>query len=370
MNKNELDYIFYGTEALASDIEHFIQHIFKANEQAQKNNKRQTPICIWGFHGIGKTELVEQFAKNNNYAFSYIAPAQFEEMGDLLGMPTIKGDTTIFAAPEWVPQQEEKGILLIDDVNRADDRILRGIMQLLQNYELSSWKLPKGWQIVLTANPDGGDYSVTPLDDAMLTRMMHITMIFDVKEWAKWAEKNHVDSRGINFVLTYPEILENGSRTTPRSLVQFFQNITAIDDLSKELATVQLLADACLDKETAAAFIAYINDHLSELPSPDEILNSDNFQEKITNNLYQIIHKETFRVDILAALSTRLSNYILLNSNNISEQQVNNLTSFLQMEFLPNDLRLTIAQDLMSGDEKIRNIMAHPDLSAILLENM
>ena len=111
-------------------------------------------------------------------------------------------------------------MLLIDDINRADDRILRGCMQLLQNYELSSWRLPDKWQIVATANPEGADYSVTPMDDAMLTRMIHTTLIFDHKVWAQWAYSSGVDDRGISFVLTYPELI-NSERTTPRSLTQF-----------------------------------------------------------------------------------------------------------------------------------------------------
>ena len=53
-------------------------------------------------------------------------------------------------------------------------------MQLLQNYELISWKLPSDRHIVLTANPDGWDYSVTPMGNAMITRMMHVMMRFDV----------------------------------------------------------------------------------------------------------------------------------------------------------------------------------------------
>ena len=52
-------------------------------------------------------------------------------------------------------KDEGPGILLLDDINRADDRILRGCMQLLQNFELTSWKLPPKWQIVATANPEG-----------------------------------------------------------------------------------------------------------------------------------------------------------------------------------------------------------------------
>jgi len=224
----------YGTKAKASEIQLFLKHILQNNEL--QSNK--VPVCIWGNHGIGKTELVKEFARANRYELVYIAPAQFEEMGDLLGMPKIENGETIFAPPSWVPTSENKGILLIDDVNRADDRILRGIMQLLQNYELVSWKLPKNWQIVLTANPDEGDYSVTPMDDAMLTRMLHISMIFDVNDWIEWANENDVHQDGINFVLTHQQSLI-GNRTTPRTLVQFFQNIESIEDWKNNLPLIQ-----------------------------------------------------------------------------------------------------------------------------------
>ena len=132
----------YGTAAKASEIVLFLEHFIKINQKAEAEGKRKTPFCIWGSHGIGKTELVEGFAESNGFQMAYVALAQFEEMGDLLGMPKIVENETHFAPPEWVPKQNGPGILLIDDVNRADDRILRGIMQLLQNYKLASWDLP------------------------------------------------------------------------------------------------------------------------------------------------------------------------------------------------------------------------------------
>ncbi len=363
-------YIFYGTEVYASEIEDFLAHVFLSNEAAENEGKRKTPVCIWGFHGIGKTELVEAFAKREGYAWSYIAPAQFEEMGDLLGMPKVQDGQTRFVAPEWVPKEETKGILLIDDVNRADDRILRGIMQLLQNYELTSWSLPKGWQIVLTANPDGGDYSVTPMDDAMLTRMIHVTMRYDVKEWAKWAEKSGIDPRGINFVLTYPEIVQTGERTTPRSLVQFFQTIQTIEDLEEKISLVQILADSCLDKETAAAFIGFVRDKLGRLPSPSDIISTENFQAEIQEPLFEMVNQKVLRIDLLSTLCTRLMNYLLVNDIQPSEEQQSNIKSFMLMEYIPNDLRLGMAQDLMKGNTDLKMIMADPELSMLLLENM
>jgi hypothetical protein len=287
-----------------------------------------------------------------------------------MGMPSIEDGRTVFAPPVWVPNAAGPGILLIDDVNRADDRILRGIMQLLQNHELSSWALPKGWQIVLTANPDGGDYSVTPMDDAMLTRMMHVTMRFDVKEWALWAEREGIDPRGINFVLTYPEIVNVGERTTARSLVQFFHAIQDIEDLEKGLAVVRMLADACLDKEASAAFIAFVRDKLGRLPSPASIMDTEDFDEEIKNPLWEMVNQSTLRVDLLATLCTRMVNHLLVNDVHPSLIQAENIKAFMLLDFIPNDLRLAMAQDLMQANDDLKMLLADPELSLLLLENM
>jgi len=367
-NKPTHNYLYYGTKTAASEVQRFLEHAIHTNERSESQGRKKSPICIWGKHGIGKTQLVENIAETQDYKFAYIAPAQFEEMGDLVGMPRVIDGVTKFQAPDWVPTEEGPGILLIDDANRADDRILRGIMQLLQNYELISWKLPKKWQIVLTANPDGGDYSVTPMDDAMLTRMMHITMDFDVKEWAKWAEENSVDQRGINFVLTYPEMV-TGERTTPRTLVQFFESISGIDDLSKDMGLVQMLADSCLDSNTVASFMAFINNNLSKLVTPEQIVNTTNFPADVLDHLKSIVMKGTLRVDILATLCTRLVNYLVINSVKPNKEQLTNIKSFIKIDFIPNDIRLSMAQDLVSASN-LKSIMSDPEIGKLLLKRM
>ena len=365
------NYIYYGTKSTASEIETFINHLLEANHKAEEEGRKRIPICIWGRHGIGKTEMVEAFAQKNGYAFNYIAPAQFEEMGDLLGMPKVVDNKTVFVAPEWVPREEGPGILLIDDVNRADDRILRGIMQLLQNYELISWKLPPNWHVILTANPDGGDYSVTPMDDAMITRMMHITMEFDVKTWAKWATTAGIDERGISFVLLYPEIV-SGERTTPRTLIQFFETVSGIADLRKNIPLVQLLADACLDTIAATTFVTFVRNNLSQLIKPEEILETEDFEIEIKKPLHELVLKTgTLRVDILATICTRLIHTITLKEVDLAEKAIENIQQFLLLDFLPNDLRLGMLQDITRSDRvALKGVLAHPKIGRMLLGGM
>lgn len=372
MSKKEknYNYILYGTKSHADDVTKFINHVIRTSQAAERNGRKRIPVCIWGHHGIGKTELVEGYAKKNGFDFKYVAPAQFEEMGDMLGMPKIIGDETVFVAPEWVPTQPGPGILLIDDVNRADDRILRGIMQLLQNYELVSWKLPEDWHIVLTANPDGGDYSVTPMDDAMLTRMMHVTMEFDVKAWAKWATTAGVDQRGIAFVTMYPEIVQ-GERTTPRTLVQFFESIAEIPNLKDNIEIVTMLADACLDKAATVTFLAYIQKNLAQLIWPKEILDAQQFsdiEKRLRNSVYQ---NGDIRIDILSTICNRLSNYLTHGDMEIDAHQLANLQSFLLLDYLPNDIRLGMLQEMIeSRKPSLEMVLDHPEVGKLLLERM
>jgi len=360
------DYTYYGSKVKAGALIDFLEYMFENNSRSAAAGKLQTPVCIWGLHGIGKTEIVRDLARRKDYGFAYIAPAQFEEMGDLLGMPTIEGDQTVFRAPDWVPRREQPGILLIDDVNRADDRILRGIMQLLQNYELVSWRLPKGWQIVLTANPDGGDYSVTPLDDAMLTRMMHITLTFDEKEWAQWAEGSGIDPRGIDFVLTYPELVQ-GQRTTPRTLVQFFQAIAPIERLEEQLGLVKILGDSCLDQETVAAFITFVRETLHKLPAPQTLLSSAD-EAGFRDQLLPLIQENPVRVDLLSTLAFRLFTFGTDRENQLGQNYVENMKRFLLWEEIPADVRVGLARNLATGKQAAwQQLLEDPDLMDLIL---
>jgi hypothetical protein len=337
----------YGATLTEETLKPILEHILKENIRATEQNPQTvgTPVCIWGNHGIGKTQMVEELALANGWHFAYCAPGQFEEMGDFHGMPHIVHldgrAVTESAPPRWVPSQDGPGILLLDDINRADDRILRGIMQLLQNHQMGTWSLPLKWQIVATANPDNGKYSVTSMDEAMLTRLLHFTLKFDAKVWAVWATAKGVDPRGITFVLSYPETV-SGSRTTPRTLTQFFGKITGIKNLKENLPLVTNLAMACLDDATVAAFVAFINDDLAILPEPHEILEADTPQKvdawKQKLHLLAQGKNGTVRVDRLSAVLTRVILHISQPKFQVNDTIARNFIAFFQMEVLPQDL--------------------------------
>ena len=371
--------IEYGKKGNSKELREILSHIFNRNNELSELEKKGTPICIWGTHGLGKTQIIRDYALEKKWKFSYIAPAQFEEMGDLHGMPTvvdpdgnIVGDEyTVYSPPDWVPREEGPGILLLDDINRADDRILRGCMQLLQNFELTSWKLPPKWQIVATANPEGGDYSVTPMDSAMLTRMLHATLKFDAKIWAEWAYKANVDKRGISFVLTYPELV-NSERTTPRSLTQFFEQIASIENLKENIQLVEALALSSLDEIAVSTFISFVNDELIQLIDPEEILDTKDFKsvEKKIKDI-SVDDSGAKRVDRLSTMCARL--YLKLVSDSYLQEKNHgkNLVQFLLLDTIPNDLLMSLYMDLQKhGGDQIKEMTRDKKLANKLLSTL
>ena len=373
------DLQFFGAHLDAQQIEKTLVHLFETNLRNEKETgERPTPICIWGTHGIGKTRMVQAYAKKHGWKMAYVAPAQFEEMGDLHGLPheidpdpTVSGDErTVYLPPDWVPTDEGPGVLLLDDVNRADDRILRGTMQLMQNFEMFSWTLPPKWQIVATANPEGGDYSVTPMDDAMLTRLMHITMVFDVKAWAAWAVDAGIDPRGIAFALTYPETI-TGKRTTARSLTQFFSQIQHIEDLKAEIELISILAASALDEVTVATFLAFVNDNLEQLISPTDILDAPDFKP-VGAKLSELATGtgDTKRVDRLATICTRLYLELKKESYTPGTTHKSNLVGFLLHEDIPNDLRFSLHKDIVALGPTHAELVRDPKLAKLILAGM
>ena len=214
-------------------------------------------------------------------------------------------------------------------------------MQLLQNFELTSWELPKKWQIVCTANPEGGDYSVTPLDDAMLTRMIHVTLKFDAEEWATWAHSAGIDERCISFVRNFPEDITL-KRTTPRTLEQFFRQIEGMD-FQKEKEMIQILAQGTLDDVTVGKFLNFIENGFTRLIEPEEILNATDFT-KIEKRLEGIVsdhpsdQSHASNLGPIATIWNRLFKYLSEPDYILEENHGINLCSFLKSQHIPKDL--------------------------------
>ncbi len=88
------------------------------------------PILTRGRHGIGKSTLVYQLAKQMDLEVVERRASQMTE-GDLLGLPKVENNVTQWLAPEWLHTACNKPVILfLDEVDRATMEVRQGIFEL------------------------------------------------------------------------------------------------------------------------------------------------------------------------------------------------------------------------------------------------
>lgn len=264
-----------------------------------------------------------------------------------------------YCPPEWIADKKGGGILILDDWNRADLRFIQAIMELIDRGEYISWKLPEDWHIILTANPDDGEYLVQSIDTAQRTRFISINLKFSSDIWAKWAEKKSIDNRCINFLLLHEELVT--SQTNARAITNFFNSISSIEDFSKSLPLIQMIGEGSVGIEFTTMFTSFIHNKLDMIIHPkDVLLNED--EDLIVKELKKLVGKDhTYRADIASIITTRIINYALSYSedNPITKSIISRLIILSTDEdILNNDLQFHLVKKLLAGNKiKFQKIM-------------
>ena len=373
------------------ELKDFIKHVINNNRFIQAQGKVPTALNVVGNAGLGKTTVVANLAKEEGMQFVKINLAMIEELSDLIGFPVkefqIGKDTTdglktkwvtemeaelavkagfkltgarrtAYCAPEWISGKEESGILLLDDYTRADPRMIQACMDLINTQEYISWKLPKDWTIILTTNPDGGDYHVNSMDVAQTTRFISCELKFDVDCWAQWAEEIAMDGRCINFILKHPEVVTES--TNPRAITTFFNAISSFEKFEEQLPMIQMIGEGSVGPDMTSLFTLFINNKLEQLISPKDILLHDN-EDYIVGALKSTVGRgDDYRADIASIMSTRLVNFALTHfkSNPMKAEVIKRLEKLVVDEIFAIDLKYMIVRNLINGNkQKFQKLM-------------
>lgn len=315
-----------------------------------ENNKRLVdrgllPISygICGSCGIGKTKSIESLAEELGMTLIVLNLSQLEEVGDLVGMPLKEFETTegnwisadlingcdfsnftgksrtSYAPPAWLPREFNPNgtILYLDDWNRGTSIFLQAVMQLIQDGKYISWSLPKYTTILLSSNPDSGEFNVSAEDPAQKSRYAGFLVKFSIDDWAGWAERREIDNRCINFALSYSSELFNSENhvINARSYTMFSDIISGIEDWSDptNLAKILNIAKGCFDDPynvIGNLFTTFIANKLDMLISPKDMLMMkwEEVSPKIESAVYD--EKGKYRAAVASILHTRLLNYI------------------------------------------------------------
>jgi hypothetical protein len=267
-----------------------------------------------------------------------------------------------YCPPEWISNKKKGGILLLDDWNRADVRFIQAVMELIDRQQYISWKLPKDWHIILTSNPDNGDYLVNSIDNAQKTRFISANLKFDLKCWGKWAEESQMDGRCINFLLMHPELVTKD--VNARSVVMFFNSISSIKSFEEQLPLIQMIGEGSVGSEFASLFTMFINNKLDRIISPEHIFSQD--EKYVLNTLKSLVGKDkNYRADIASTLGTRVSNYldVFAKTNKVEKTIIDRLGKMVTEGIFTTDICYQMIKSIYNANpSKFNLLMLNKDL--------
>ena len=373
------------------ELKEFLKHIIDNNRYLQENNKPMVSTEVVGDSGIGKTSSIIQLANELGLNFVKLNLAQIEEIGDLVGFPIrqfeMKDKKTTewidensvedyrkkgfestglnrmsYCPPEWISGKTNGGILLLDDWNRADMRFIQAVMELIDRQQYISWKLPKDWHIVLTSNPDNGDYLVNSIDNAQKTRFISVNLKFDLKCWGKWAEENKLDGRCINFLLMHPELVTK--EINSRSVSMFFNSISSIKSFEDQLPLIQMIGEGSVGSEFSTLFTMFINNKLDKMISPENIMSQD--EQYVMNTLKSLVGKDkAYRADIASTLGTRVANYLeyFAKENSIEKPLIERIGKLVTEKIFATDVCYNMVRSIYNSNPgKFKLMMLNKEL--------
>jgi nucleoside-triphosphatase THEP1 len=380
------------------ELKSFVKHIIKNNQFIQAQGKVPVTVNIAGDAGLGKTSAILQLGKELDLNVVKLNLSQLEELGDLIGFPikefqvknsegktlwiteqeietaSSKGYRVVdkrmaHAAPEWIQGKGDGGVLILDDFTRADHRFMQAVMEICDRQEYISWKLPKNWHVILTTNPDNGDYNVTTLDVAQQTRFISVELKFDEKVWARWAEEVEIDNRCINFMLMNPELVTQ--KINPRSITTFFNSISSIEKFEEELPLIQMIGEGSVGYDFSSMFTMFINNKLDKILSPEDILTKD--EGYVFGSLKSLIGEDDdFRADLSSVVATRVINYSLTQAQtkSIPQDVIDRLVKITtDCSSFTADLKYYIIKELLNGNKpKFSKLMLNPKVAQMAIK--
>jgi AAA domain (dynein-related subfamily) len=169
-------------------------------------------VLLEGSTGIGKSQIVSEFAKARGLGF-VVLDLSLLEPPDLIGLPVMEGGRTHYACPAELPR-DGCGVLMLEELNRAEIPVMQPALQLLSARRLHAYELPEGWTCVAAINPEDGDYQVNRLDPALRARFLQLSVYADRDTWLGWAARTNVHPVITRLATDHPDIFD---QAPPRS---------------------------------------------------------------------------------------------------------------------------------------------------------
>ncbi len=229
---------------------------------------RQRPVILIGPPGIGKTQIMEQIARECKINLvSYTITHHTRQSA--MGLPFIQEkeyggeirSVTEYTMSEIISAVYDKmketgieeGILFIDEINCVSETLAPAMLQFLQCKTFGNQQVPKGWVIVTAGNPPEYNKSVREFDVVTLDRIKKIEVQENFNVWKEYAYEAGIHPA----VISYLDIRkENFYRMETSVDGRMFATARGWEDLSELLYVYEKLGKT-VDREVIMQYIQH-----------------------------------------------------------------------------------------------------------------
>ncbi|MDO4345638.1 MAG: AAA family ATPase [Eubacteriales bacterium] len=229
---------------------------------------RQRPLLLIGPPGIGKTQIMEQIARENKLGLvSYTITHHTRQSA--IGLPFIREkeyggksySVTEYTMSEIIASVYDKmeqtglkeGILFIDEINCVSETLAPAMLQFLQCKTFGNQKVPEGWIIVAAGNPPEYNKSVREFDVVTLDRIKKIEVEADFSVWKEYAYESGIHNAVISYLELKKEYFYKVETTVDGKL---FATARGWEDLSQLIRVYEDLGKT-IDREVIYQYIQH-----------------------------------------------------------------------------------------------------------------
>ncbi|MGH7743746.1 MAG: AAA family ATPase [Candidatus Dormibacteria bacterium] len=235
------------------------------------------PVFLWGKPGIGKSDLVREFAAESNMRLIDLRLTTLESV-DLRGLPWIDNERmqTVWMKPEFFPTADIPTVVFLDELTAAEPRIQASSYQLILDRCVGSHVLPpSAWVIGAGNGLEDGAISYG-MGAALADRFLHVNMVANPQDWIAWALDHDVHASVVTFIRLKPECLDSsqgigGSEQMITPSPRSWEYVSRILKQAKS-KSVQSLAISGLVGEGVAVQFLHTMEEVGQIPPIDALL--------------------------------------------------------------------------------------------------